>query len=155
MRQYLLIILTSLCLSTYAGTLKVDSLKATMKEWKDSVRTDIQQYKDSVDMNVKQYRDSIKTNIKEWKASGKPASEEWSQPDIYYFKDGKLIQKIGGKIIIIDSKQTLSNGTTVSTTGSVKMKNGTTAQLKNGDSINKNGTITRFKAETKMKAEPN
>ena len=67
--------------------------------------------------------------------------------------DGKMMVMKGGKKMPMDKDMTMSNGTTVSTTGMVKMKDGKTMQMKNGDRIDMEGNMMEKKMEPK-KDEP-
>ena len=61
--------------------------------------------------------------------------------DCVMMKEDKMMVMKGGKTMAMDQDMTLANGTVVSTGGSVKMSDGKTKQLKNGDCIYMNGKM--------------
>ena len=63
----------------------------------------------------------------------------------YYIKNSKLHQCKNGQLRPIKMTIKLKNDATISTTGMLKMNDGNTLQLKNGDAIDKNGIITKYK----------
>ena len=71
--------------------------------------------------------------------------------DCIMMEDGKMIVYKNGKSSKMESDMTLSNGTMVSTDGSVKLKNGKTVMLKNGESIGLNGKMMHSKMKKRMK----
>jgi len=68
--------------------------------------------------------------------------------DCVMMKDGKLTVIKGGKHMDMTEDMTLSNGTTVMKDGSVKMKDGSTTTLKDGDCIYMDGKIKRGKMKS-------
>jgi len=126
-------------------TPKKDTFKMTSsittKEWKDSMRTDI-----------KEWKDSTKTNINNWNDTAQAA---WKS-DTYHFKNGKLVQKINGTTTNVTKDIALKNGAAVSPSGIVKLKDGNLIQLKNGDTIDSNGNITKSnKTDNNKQVSPN
>lgn len=65
-------------------------------------------------------------------------------------KDGKMMQSMDGKTMMMEKTVTLANGTMVMTDGMVKMKDGKSMKLKEGECIDENGMITKMKMEKKM-----
>lgn len=61
--------------------------------------------------------------------------------DYVLMKDGKMHLVKGGNITSLVNDLTLPNGTTISTTGTVKSSEGTTLQLKEGEKIDMDGKI--------------
>ena len=61
--------------------------------------------------------------------------------DCVMMKDNKMMVTKGGNTMAMDQDMTLTNGTVVSTDGSVKMSDGKTKQLKNGDALYMNGKM--------------
>ena len=55
--------------------------------------------------------------------------------------DGKVMVVKDGNISALDKDLILPNGTTVSTTGTIKLADGTTTQLKDGDKVNMDGKV--------------
>jgi hypothetical protein len=63
---------------------------------------------------------------------------------------GKMMVYKDGKINMMESEMALSNGIMVNTDGTVKLKNGETTILKNGESIDMNGQIMHRKMKKVM-----
>lgn len=74
----------------------------------------------------------------------KSGNHQW-----YTFKDGSLMMKNNGKMMPVASDVTLSNGTTISTTGKVTWKDGKSQMLENGEMVDGNGKIHKGKMEKK------
>jgi len=97
--------------------------------------------KDTFKMSAhKTWSDSARPNMKHWNDSTRAKQEE----GMYHFIEGKVVQKVKGKIIPVMQTITFSNGTTVSASGLVKSTDGATVQLKNKDRIDKNGNILLY-----------
>jgi D-lyxose ketol-isomerase len=64
--------------------------------------------------------------------------------DHVMMKDNKLIQMKDGKMMDLTEDVTLTNGTVIMKDGNVKMKDGTTVMLKNGDYVTMDGTIKHW-----------
>ena len=60
-------------------------------------------------------------------------------------KDGKLLMMKNGQTTQLTTDLTLDNGTIVTANGTVKMKDGTTSALKEGDYVGMDGTIGNVK----------
>lgn len=71
--------------------------------------------------------------------------------DCVMMKDGKMMAVKDGKWMDMDHDMTMDNGTVVSTTGEVKMKDGSTKMLENGQCVYMNGEIGMMKDKMKMK----
>ncbi len=73
----------------------------------------------------------------------------------YAMKDGKLMHCMGKTGDVQPTSVTLKNGTTISPTGEVMMKDGSTKKLENGQCISPQGKIMSFEkmhvASTKKK----
>jgi hypothetical protein len=65
--------------------------------------------------------------------------------DCVVMKDGKVKQWKGGQITMVTSPVMLTNGSTVASDGTVKMKDGTTTMLKDGQYIDMDGNIGTMK----------
>ena len=63
------------------------------------------------------------------------------QKDYVIMKDGKIHLVKGGNITSLENDLTLTNGTTISTTGTVKSSEGTTLQLKEGEKLDLDGKM--------------
>jgi hypothetical protein len=72
-----------------------------------------------------------------------------SMKDCVMMKDGKMMVMKGGETTAMDQEMTMTNGTVVGTDGSVKMKDGTSRQLKDGDCVYMDG-----KVKSGMKKDP-
>jgi len=59
----------------------------------------------------------------------------------YTMQNGKLMMSNNGTMSAVDNDVTLSNGTTISTTGKVTWKSGKTENLQNGERIGSSGKI--------------
>jgi hypothetical protein len=59
----------------------------------------------------------------------------------YTMQDGKLMMSNNGTMSAVDNDVTLSNGTTISTTGKVTWKSGKTENLQSGQRIGSSGKI--------------
>ncbi len=117
-------------IDTVADTLQVNnktSTKLTVKYWMDSTKTSIIQQQEVV---KSQQTAMLYTNLTEFS---------------YYIKNSKLHQCKNGQLRPIKMTIKLKNDATISTTGMLKMNDGNTLQLKNGDAIDKNGIITKYK----------
>ena len=117
-------------IDTVADTLQVNnktSTKSTVKYWMDSTKTSIIQQQEVV---KSQQTAMLYTNLTEFS---------------YYIKNSKLHQCKNGQLRPIKMTIKLKNDATISTTGMLKMNDGNTLQLKNGDAIDKNGIITKYK----------
>jgi 2-keto-4-pentenoate hydratase/2-oxohepta-3-ene-1,7-dioic acid hydratase in catechol pathway len=64
-------------------------------------------------------------------------------------KDGKMMVMKGGNTMDMSQDMTLTNGTTVATDGTVKMKNGKTMKMKDGDAMYMNGKMEKMKMKEK------
>ena len=59
-----------------------------------------------------------------------------------YLQNGKMqMMNNEGKSIILDKDMVLADGTVITTDGNVKLKNGVSTQMKDGDSVDMNGKI--------------
>ncbi len=117
-------------IDTVADTFQVNnktSTKSTVKYWMDSTKTSIIQQQEVV---KSQQTAMLYTNLTEFS---------------YYIKNSKLHQCKNGQLRPIKMTIKLKNDATISTTGMLKMNDGNTLQLKNGDAIDKNGIITKYK----------
>ena len=117
-------------IDTVADTFQVNnktSTKLTVKYWMDSTKTSIIQQQEVV---KSQQTAMLYTNLTEFS---------------YYIKNSKLHQCKNGQLRPIKMTIKLKNDATISTTGMLKMNDGNTLQLKNGDAIDKNGIITKYK----------
>lgn len=98
--------------------------------------------------NMKHWMDSTKTSLMA-QDSARAAKMTLSNINLtdetYYIKNSKLHQFKNGQLKSIKVPVRLKNSTTITTTGLVKLNNGTTLQLKNGDAIDRDGIITKFK----------
>jgi hypothetical protein len=65
--------------------------------------------------------------------------------DCVMMKDGKVKQWKAGQITTVSSPVMLTNGATVASDGTVKMKDGTTTMLKDGQYIDMDGNIGTMK----------
>jgi hypothetical protein len=65
--------------------------------------------------------------------------------DCVMMEDGKLMVMKGGKTTAMTQDMTLTNGATIMSDGSVKMHDGTTRKLSNGDCVYMDGKIVRGK----------
>lgn len=61
--------------------------------------------------------------------------------DCVMMKDGKMMAMKGGKTMAMDQDMTMSNGAVVSSDGTVKMSDGSSKQLKNGDCVYMDGKM--------------
>ena len=61
--------------------------------------------------------------------------------DCVMMKDSKMMVMKGGKTMAMDQDMTLTNGSVVSTDGMVKMNDGKSKQLKNGDCVYMSGKM--------------
>jgi hypothetical protein len=61
--------------------------------------------------------------------------------DCVMMKEGKMLVMKEGKTMAMDQEMTLTNGSTVSTDGTLKMQDGTTKQLKDGDCVYMDGKM--------------
>ena len=61
--------------------------------------------------------------------------------DYIVMKDGKMHLVKGGNITSLENYMTLPNGTTISTTGTVKSSEGTILQLKEGEKLDLDGKM--------------
>ena len=68
-------------------------------------------------------------------------------------KNGKVMVMENGKTSELTQDRTLSNGTVVSSNGTVKMADGTTKTLTNGDYVNMNGTMGNMKWKGKTNSD--
>jgi hypothetical protein len=75
------------------------------------------------------------------------ANHQW-----YTFKDGSLMMNNKGTMTPVTSDVTLSNGTTISTSGKVTWKNGKSQTLENGEMVDGNGKIHKGR-KNKMSSE--
>ncbi|HXS58662.1 MAG TPA: DUF6799 domain-containing protein [Hanamia sp.] len=66
-------------------------------------------------------------------------------------RNGKVMVIENGKSTPLTQDKTLSNGEVISSNGQVKMSDGTTSMLKDGDWVNMNGTISHHDAKMKEK----
>ena len=117
-------------IDTVADTFQANnktSTKSTVKYWMDSTKTSIIQQQEVV---KSQQTAMLYTNLTEFS---------------YYIKNSKLHQCKNGQLRPIKMTIKLKNDATISTTGMLKMNDGNTLQLKNGDAIDKNGIITKYK----------
>ena len=113
-------------IDTVADTLQVNnktSTKSTVKYWMDSTKTSIIQQQEVV---KSQQTAMLYTNLTEFS---------------YYIKNSKLHQCKNGQLRPIKMTIKLKNDATIM----LKMNDGNTLQLKNGDAIDKNGIITKYK----------
>ena len=69
--------------------------------------------------------------------------------DYIILKDGKINLVKGSNITPIESDMTLTNGTVISTNGSVKSSEGTTVLLKEGEKIDLDGKMIMKTDESK------
>ncbi len=69
--------------------------------------------------------------------------------DCVMMKDGKVMVMKGGQVTPLQSDINLTNGTTVSTSGSVKTADGTTMILKEGDMLGMDGKMMMKKDKMK------
>lgn len=69
--------------------------------------------------------------------------------DCIKMQDGKVWQEKDGNTTELTADVTLDNGTVVSKDGNVKMKDGTTVMLKEGDHVWMDGKITHGKGKKK------
>jgi hypothetical protein len=67
--------------------------------------------------------------------------DQKEKKDEIMMKDGKVIQKMDGKEMVVEKDITLKNGTVVMPDGTVKHADGTTVALKEGDYVNMEGKI--------------
>ena len=67
--------------------------------------------------------------------------------------DGKVMVVKDGNISALDKDLVLPNGTTVSTTGTIKLADGTTTQLKDGDKVNMEGKV-KTKSSDNTNSDP-
>ncbi len=76
--------------------------------------------------------------------------------DCVMMEGGKMMMMKGGKTMAMDNDVTLTNGATVMADGSMKMKDGTTKQLKDGDCVYMDGKMMNGmkKGAMKKKAMP-
>jgi hypothetical protein len=74
---------------------------------------------------------------------------EHKMKDCVMMKDGKMMVMKGGNTTDMSENMTLKNGTTVMTDGSVKMKNGKTMKMKDGDAMYMNGKMEKMKMKSK------
>lgn len=63
--------------------------------------------------------------------------------DCVMMKDGKMMIKKDGKMTSMEYDMTMSNGSVISPNGMVKMKDGKTMQMHNGDKMDMNGEMMR------------
>ena len=63
----------------------------------------------------------------------------------YYIKNSKLHQYKNGQLRPIKTTIKLKNDAMLSPLGVLKMNDGNSTQLKNGDAIEKDGTVTKYK----------
>lgn len=75
------------------------------------------------------------------------------KPDGIHMKDGKMILMQNGQRSELTQDMTLTNGTVVSPNGTVKLADGTTQTLKDGDFIDMNGTMGTMKWKSKADKE--
>jgi hypothetical protein len=68
--------------------------------------------------------------------------------DCVMMENGKMMVMKGGQSSDLTQDMTMSNGTVVMADGTVKMKNGKTMKLKNGDCVWMNGNITHAKTKS-------
>ncbi len=66
-------------------------------------------------------------------------------------RNGKVMVMQNGTSAPLTEDKTLSNGEVVSSNGQVKMADGTTTMLKDGDWVNMNGSISHHDAKMKQK----
>jgi hypothetical protein len=71
--------------------------------------------------------------------------------DCVMMKDGKMMAVKDGKWMNMDQDMTMENGSVVTTTGEVKMKDGSSKMLENGQCVYMNGEIGMMKDKMKMK----
>ncbi|HUM51570.1 MAG TPA: hypothetical protein PK431_07120 [Chitinophagales bacterium] len=101
--------------------------KTTVKYWMDSTKTSMIQKQDSAIAMQASMKYNNMTELS------------------YYIKNSKLHQCKNGQLRAIKMTIRLKNDATISTTGMLKMNDGKTMQLKNGDAIDRDGIITKFK----------
>ena len=92
-----------------------------------------------------------KMNNKMDKMDDKMGKMQNKMSDCIKMEDGKMMVYKNGKSGMMETDMTLSNGTMVSTDGTVKLKNGKTVMLKNGESIGLNGKMMHSKMKKEMK----
>jgi uncharacterized protein YdeI (BOF family) len=84
-------------------------------------------------------------------STGKMSKMHGKMKDCVMMKDGKMMAVKDGKWMDMDQDMTMENGTVVTTTGEVKMKDGTSKTLENGQCVYMNGDIGMMKDKMKMK----
>lgn len=61
--------------------------------------------------------------------------------DCYVMKEGRMMEMKGGQTVALNADRTLRNGTQISTTGTVKTRDGRTVTLHEGDQVLANGMV--------------
>jgi len=64
--------------------------------------------------------------------------------DCVMMKEGKMIQMKDGKTMDLTQDVTMTDGSVVMANGSLKKKDGTTVELKNGDCVMMDGTVKQM-----------
>ena len=82
--------------------------------------------------------------------TNKSTTKTDAKVESYYLKNGKLVQYVDGQLNTISKTITFKNGASVTPAGFVKSKDGKSTQLKNGDAVDLNGNITKFKPQIKI-----
>jgi hypothetical protein len=72
--------------------------------------------------------------------------------DCLVMKGGVVKMWKGGQVIVVTGPVTLNNGTTVDSDGSIKMKDGSSAVLKDGQLIDMDGNIGSAKSNSSKQA---
>jgi hypothetical protein len=70
-------------------------------------------------------------------------------------KDGKMMQTKQGKQTSLDKEMTLQNGTVITTDGIIRMKDGSTKTLQEGQSIDMNGKLSTLPGKPKKTTNKN
>jgi hypothetical protein len=78
-------------------------------------------------------------------AQAQPEQKKDMKKDYITMKDGKVMQSKDGNVAELTEDVTLDNGSVVSKDGTVKMKDGKTVTLKEGDYVWMDGKITHGK----------
>lgn len=82
---------------------------------------------------------------------GVSAQDNKQKDHFVKMKDGKIWVWENGQSTQLTTDKTLGNGMMVNSVGTVTLTDGTTTMLKDGDTMDKNGVITRYESRKENK----
>ena len=96
---------------------------------------------------------SLGVNAQDSKSSTEPKKETKSEmkKDHVMMKDGKMWTVMNGKSAAMDKEMTMKNGNVVMTDGTVKMKDGKTVMMKDGESMDMEGKMSHHEMKSSTK----